>query len=83
MLEYLPVFSKNHDIFGKYNILNHDNTSSYDIGLYTGFEYCLPTSIKVLIYSSLILSKNRILIWGYQSENILILQRKALRIISL
>ena len=55
------------------------------IGILNRLKYILPTSIKTLIYNSLILSHINygILIWGYQNSRILKLQKKALRIITL
>ena len=55
------------------------------IGVLNRLKHCLPTSIKVLIYNALILSRINygILLWGYQSERIFKLQKKAVRIISL
>ena len=50
------------------------------IGVLNRLKHCLPTSIKVLIYNSLILSRINygILLWGYQSERIFKLQKKTL-----
>ena len=54
------------------------------IGVLNRLKHCLPISIKVFMYNSLILSRINygILLWGYQCERILKLQKKALRIIS-
>ena len=62
-----------------------DSTSSKigkSIDVLNRLKHCLPTSIKGLIYKSLILSRI-ILLWGYQRERNLKLRKKTLRITSL
>ena len=60
------------------------NKISRTLGILNKLKNTLPTNIKILIYNSLILSHINygILIWGYHSERLNKLQKKAIRIIS-
>ena len=61
-----------------------DNSSDLTI-LSSNHTPDIPTSIKLMIYNSLILSRINygILAWGYNSEGIFKLQKKAVRLITL
>ena len=55
------------------------------IGILNRLKSILLTHVKVMIYNALILSKFNygILTWGYESESIIKLPKKAIRIITL
>ena len=57
---------------------------SKSIGILNRLKHILPTEIKLMIYNSLILSHINygILIWGYHSDRLYKLQKKAMRIIT-
>ena len=69
----------------KYHINHIAKNISKSIGILNRLKSILPTHVKVTIYNALILSKINygILTWGYESESILKLQKKAVRIITL
>ena len=58
---------------------------SKSIGILNRLKYILPTDIKIMIYNSLILSHINygILMWGYHSDRLYKLQKRAMRIITL
>ena len=61
------------------------NKVSKCVGILNKLKYFLPLNIKILIYSSLVLSHLNfgILAWGYQCDRVIKLQKKAVRILSL
>ena len=61
------------------------NKISRNVGILNSMKHILPISTKILIYNSLILSHINygLLLWGYSCKRIEILQKKAVRIISL
>ena len=69
----------------KHHINSISNQISRSVGVLNRLKYILPTHVKLMIYNALILSRINyaILLWGYNSERILKLQKKAMRIISL
>ena len=69
----------------KHHINSISNQISRSVGVLNRLKYSLPTHVKLMIYNALILSRINygILSWGYNSERILKLQKKAMRIISL
>ena len=68
----------------KYHINHIAKNISKSIGILNRLKSILPTHVKVMIYNALILSKINygILTWGNESESILKLQKKAVRIIT-
>ena len=56
-----------------------------NIGILNKLKHFLPLKTKILIYNSLIVSHLNfgILVWGYQCDRIMKLQKKVIRIISL
>ena len=68
----------------KYHINHIAKNISESIGILNRLKSISPTHVKVMIYNALILSKINygILTWGYESESILKLQKKAVRIIT-
>ena len=58
---------------------------SKSIGILNRLKYILPTDIKIMIYNSLILSHINygILMWGYHSDRLYKLQKRAMKIITL
>lgn len=77
--------SLNENLTWKTHIDKIANKISRCIGILNRLKYFLPLEIKLTIYSSLILSHLNfgILLWGYQCERIIKLQKKAIRILSL
>ena len=69
----------------KHHINNISNQISRSVGILNRLKYVLPTHKKLMKYNALILSQINygILLWGYNSERIFKLQKKALCIISL
>ncbi len=61
------------------------NKISKSIGILTKLKHFIPIKIKIIIYNSLILSYLNywILTWGYQCNQIIKLQNKTVRIVSL
>ena len=75
----------NEHLSWKPHITHISNLITKTIGLLNRLKNILPTSIKLMIYNSLILSRINygILAWGYNSERILKLQKKSVRLITL
>ena len=69
----------------KPHITHISNLITKTIGVLNRLENILPTSIKLMIYNSLILSRINygILAWGYKSGRIFKLQKNAVRLITL
>ena len=69
----------------KHHINSISNQISRSVGILNRLKYILPTHVKLMKNNALILSRINydILLWGYNSERILKLQKKAMRIISL
>ena len=61
------------------------NQCSKKIGILNKLKHTLPQEIKIILYNSLILPHINycIMVWGFHSNRILKLQKKALRIITL
>ena len=72
-------------VFVLFTVLAHCQNISKSIDILNRLKSMLPTHVKVMVYNALILSKINygILKWGYESEIILKLQKKAVRIITL
>ena len=81
---FLGIYFNQH-MSWKYHINHIAKNISKSIGMMNRLKSILPTHVKVMIYNALILSKINygILTWGYESESILKLQKKAVRIITL
>ena len=81
---FLGIYFNQH-MSWKYHINHIAKNISKSIGILNRLKSLLPTHVKVMIYNALILSKINygILTWGYESESILKLQKKAVRIIAL
>lgn len=75
----------NENLNCKSHINKISNKISRCIGILNRLKYFLPLQTKLQIYSSLILSHLNlgILIWGYQCDRVIKLQKKAVRILSL
>ena len=60
------------------------NKCSRTIGIINKLKHVLPKSIRIILYNSLILPHINycLMIWGYQCNRIIKLQKKAIRIIS-
>jgi len=60
------------------------NSVSKSIGIINKLKHFLPTDVKVTLYNSLILSHINycLLVWGYESDRIKKLQKKAVRVIA-
>ncbi len=61
------------------------NKISRNVGILNSMKHFLPVSIKTLLYNSLVVSHINygLILWGYSCKRIEILQKKAIRIISL
>ena len=83
-VNFLGIYFNQH-MSWKYHINHIAKNISKSIGILNRLKSILPTHVKVMIYTALISSKINygILSWGYESESILKLQKKAVRIISL
>ena len=81
---FLGIYFNQH-MSWKYHINHIAKNISKSNGILNRLKSLLPTHVKVMIYNALILSKINygILTWGYESESILKLQKKAVRIIAL
>ena len=68
----------------KYHINHIAKNISKLIGIMYRLKSIFPTQVEVMMYNALILSKINygILAWRYESESILKLQKKAVRMIS-
>lgn len=75
----------NENLNWKNHINKISNKISSSVGILNKLKYFLPQQIKILIYNALILSHLNfcIIVWGYQCERIIKLQKKAIRILSL
>ncbi len=75
----------NENLNWKSNIDKIANNISKSMGILNNLKHFLPLNENVLIYNSLILSYVNfcILIWGYQSDRILKIEKRIVRIISL
>ena len=75
----------NEHLSWKPHITHISNFITRTIGVLNRLKNILPTSIKLIIYNSLILSRINygILAWGYNSERIFNIQKKAVRFITL
>ncbi len=75
----------NENLNWKSHINKISNKVSKCIGILNKLKHFLPLKTKVLLQSSLILShlNSAILVWGYECERIIKLQKKAIRTISL
>ena len=89
-IECIPNFNFlgihfNEHLSWKPHITHISNLITKRIGVLNRLKNILPTSIKLMIYNSLILSRINygILAWGYNSERIFKLQKKAVRLITL
>ena len=75
----------NQHLSWKPHITHISNLITKFVGVLNRLKNILPTSIKLMIYNALILSRINygILAWGYQCERIFKLQKRAVRLITL
>ena len=75
----------NQHLSWKPHITHISNLITKSVGVLNRLKNILPTSIKLMIYNALILSRinSGILAWGYQCERIFKLQKRAVRLITL
>ena len=66
----------------KSHVETFSNKCSKTIGVLNKLKYCLPLTIKLILYNSLILPHLNygIMTWGYKCDIINTLQKKAIRI---
>ena len=83
-LNFLGIYF-NQQMSWNYHINHIAKNISKLIGILNRLKSILLTHVKVMIYNTLILSKFNygILTWGYESESIIKLPKKAIRIITL
>ena len=68
------------------NHINYISTNiSKSLGVLNRLKFILPSSVKLILYNAVILSRINygILLWGYECGRIFRLQKKAIRIIPL